>query len=106
MKFTAKVTEIDKKAAIVELFQGKTGDGKDFYTYIAVKPSKYEEYKKSQISGKSIDLTECGKILYVDWGKKPTEEVKQEMIDKYNLDTDFEEKFLNELDKIEKNKEE
>lgn len=98
--------EADSKVGIVEICSLTTEDGKDFYAYISIKPSKYEEYRRVNENRETVDLNEYGRILYKDWGKGPSADVRRMMEEKYNVNHNFEAEFTQELQKIEKERKE
>ena len=76
MKHT--LNEQNKKAGVVELFSGNTGDGKEFYAYLSVFPTKYVEYVERQECGKTTNMHEYGSILKTGWRKTSSKEAQQE----------------------------
>lgn len=92
--------EADKKIGIVELCTGQTSLGQNFFAYISILPSKYEQYKQAQSFGQVMDLTEYGEILEAGMGINPPEKIMREMEEKYNLDHSFEDNFKKEIAKL------
>ena len=84
-----ELLEADKKTGLVHLMCGKTGDGKDFYAYINVLPSRYEDFLLISRAREQMNLSEFGEILESGFGREPPAEVRRMMEDKYQVDHDF-----------------
>lgn len=98
LNHTLKATKADERIGIVDLFCGQTEDGKDFWCYISILPSKYLEFKTLQKENKEISMNKFGKIIASNWGKEPPEEVKQKM-EELGAEHDFEEKLFDIINK-------
>jgi len=98
--FIHTLRQADRRMGIVELCSGKTAWGEDFYAYLNVSPSKYEEYKKAHIIGGAVDLTEYGEVLEAGFGSEPTKQVREQMAKKYNIDRKFEEKIQQQISRL------
>lgn len=85
--FSDSITDenIDEKLGIVEICCGRTGDGRDFYAYLCMYPSKYPEYTERKQRGEPMRLEEYGRVLYKDWGYYPSEAAQLAMKQKYNI---------------------
>lgn len=88
----ALLKEADKEGGILELCSGVTKEGRRYYAYLSVLPSRYAEYIKMLGTGTVFRLADYGEILRTGWGGGPPEEVKREMQEKFGFDHDFETK--------------
>jgi len=84
-----ELREADKSFGIIHLISGKTGKGEDFYAYISVTPSRYEDFLLISHAKEQMDLSEFGEILESGFGTDPSPEVQQYMKENYNVDPDF-----------------
>lgn len=78
---------------IYELFMGVDGDGRNFFMYLAVKPSLYTDYKQKTEAGEAIEFLNYGEILEWGYAVVPPKEVQQKMAEKYGLQHDLEERL-------------
>lgn len=81
---------LDEEVGVVHILSGKTAKDEDFYVYISIKPSRYEDLLLIASAGDtSMDLTEFGDILESGFGRVPSAAVMKEMEDKYGVDHNF-----------------
>lgn len=80
---------VDEAIGIITLVTGTTEDGREFWAYLSVPPSKYQAFEEAQKSGQYI-LTEFGDILKHGSGSAPPPEAVREMADAYGIDPDLE----------------
>lgn len=97
-------SKADERVVIYELATTQTPEGKDFWLYLAIKPTKYEAYKTMQEagnpSGKSIVFSDYGTVLLTGWGREPSDEVKNFMEEQFGVIHTFEEDVHTRLQKI------
>ena len=74
---------------IISLVSGQTVSGEDFWAYISVPPSKYEDFLKAQEAG-DYTLTDWGDIMRYGAGQSPSAEIKAEMEELYGINHDLE----------------
>lgn len=80
--------EPDSISRIIMLVYGKLESGNPFWCYCAVKPSKYDQFKADEASGK-IDLYNFdpyGEVVVSGEGETPPPEVTQKVAEMYNTD--------------------
>ena len=87
----------DDKVAIIHLCSGQTSDGRDFFAYVAMWPSRYMEYIEATQRGDDVLLREFGDILESGYGLVPSERVQEEMKRKYGVDPTFFEELTKEI---------
>ncbi len=103
-----QLKRVDEQLGIVHLMTGKTAQGEEFYAYINVRPSMYEEYCRKIAAHERMNLNDYGKILKKGLGAAPSEDVKRFMEEEYGLEPDFAAKWAamieDEIAKLRKNK--
>lgn len=78
----------DKLSRIIMLIYGRMDHGGPFWCYAAIKPSKFEAFKKAEEAG-AIDLykfDEFGEIVVSAEGKTPPEDVTRKVAEMYGAD--------------------
>lgn len=78
----------DDVARVIVLVYGVFGQGKSFWCYVAVKPSKYQEFLDVQKANK-LNLHAFGaygEIIVAGEGKRPPEEVTVKVAEVYQTD--------------------
>lgn len=87
--------EADNSMGFVHLMMGKTGKGEDFYAYISVLPSRYEEFSLISRAKEQMNLHEFGDILESGFGHEPPPSIRHRMENSHNIDYTF-------MDKVKK----
>ena len=85
----ATLAILDIEASVVELCCSRTADGRDFYVYLKIPPSKYEQFKSAQAHGE-ITLSDFGEALCYGEGATPPIAVRIEMEQRFGLCHDLE----------------
>lgn len=85
--------DIDETVSVLQLATGLS-DGKPFWAYVAMFPTRYKEYYTKVTEGQPVDLTEYGEVLVKGWGEEPPEEIRRQMVDEYGFDDGFEAAIL------------
>ena len=78
----------DKLSRIIMLLYGKMDHGGPFWCYVAIKPSQFEAFKKTEAEGK-IDLynfDEFGEVIVSAEGETPPDEVTVKVAEIYGAD--------------------
>jgi len=81
--------DIDDSMRILQLVGGLI-DGKPFWAYLAMFPSKYQDYALRTQSGEAVDLADYGDSLEQGWGSEPPQDVQDRMARDYGAEPDFE----------------
>ena len=92
-----ELAEADKDAAILCYTNGLLEDGRPYYAYIAVKPSKYQEFKKLTDARMGLTLGDYGEVIAGNFEASPPPEVVAEMRDKYGFDEHYAEKVVQKI---------
>lgn len=91
-----ELQKADNEVSILIITAGEMEDGKPFYAYLSVKPSKYKDFMEAEKKG-NYKLSDFGEILEFGREKEPPENVKKEMEEKYGASHTFEEDFIKSL---------
>ena len=89
-----ELAEADKDSAILCYTDGRMEDGRPYYAYVAVKPSKYLAFKALTAAGGGLTLADYGDVIAGDFEAKPPQSVVDEMREKYDFDERFTEKLV------------
>lgn len=85
---------VDSAVEIIVLVRGTLADGRAFWAYASMPPSRYPAYKAMETAGQSYRLEDWGTILRHGLGEEPPLDVKVEMHDAYGADDQFETNML------------
>jgi len=98
-KYTAEeLAEADKTSSMLALDQGMLEDGKTpYWAYIAVKPSKFEEFIKITAARQKMNLADYGEILEYGFDAQVPESVQETMKSKYGFDKDYKTKLVDKV---------
>jgi hypothetical protein len=87
----------DENSGVLCLSKGVLDSGKPYFAYIAVKPSKFEEFYRRSSARETFVLDDYGMIIYMDELPEPPIEVQENMREFYGFDEDLPKKLLEEL---------
>jgi hypothetical protein len=90
-----QLAEGDKNSAVLSYIHGKS-QGKPFWAYVAVKPSKYKEFHELNCAKKRYAIEDYGIIVASGEGEKPPESIIKEMRDRYGFKDNFGEELKQE----------
>ncbi|MBL1147326.1 MAG: hypothetical protein HND56_09300 [Pseudomonadota bacterium] len=93
--------QADEKYGLIEFCNGRDQNGRLYWAYLTLFPSKYREFKARAAAGESFHLLDYGEELASGWGKHPPEHVKKELEEKYGLNhkTSLEDDVRKQLEK-------
>ncbi len=94
----AALQQADSGASIIAYTNGTTADGRAYYAYIAVKPSKYREFHQKSKARQSMKLNDYGKIIVYGYEPKAPTTVVQHMRSKYGFDEEYETRLRSEVE--------
>lgn len=66
------------------LCRGETINGRPYYAFLKVKPSRFSAFEQAQAAGDAFSLQEYGDILQFDYSISPPEDVINAMRIQYN----------------------
>ena len=89
----------DEEDAILSLSRGTAADGRPYYAFIAVTPSKYAEYYRLSMEHKPFILDDYGTVIISEYLAEPPEDVLDWMAEDYDYDPDFQEKVTEQFQK-------
>ena len=84
-----ELEKADEEIGILHMCAGQTADGRDFYAYVNMQPSRYLEYIEATERGDAVVLSEYGEIIESGFGAVPPESVQKAMNEKYQADQTF-----------------
>jgi hypothetical protein len=79
----------DKDSSVIVEDRGRLDDGRPYWLYIAVLPSKYNEYMRLTSQHAPIDVYQYGTILRYGFDAEVPSSVKEEMRERYGCDDHF-----------------
>ena len=85
-----ELKQADATAAIIAYTTGTMADGRPYYAYLSVKPSKYREFYELSSARQSIVLNDYGKIIVSGFAASPPNDVVRFMADKYGYNDNYE----------------
>ena len=83
------LAEADKSVEMLVLVTGQRQDGRDFWAYAAILPSKYTAFMAAEAQG-NYRLNDYGRVLTSGDGLEPPSGLEQQLREKFNLSTEFE----------------
>lgn len=87
----------DADSTVIERDHGVLEDGTPYWAYIAVKPSKYKDFKRLTSQHAPINLSDYGNILKYGFDKQVPDYVKEEMKREHGCDEDFRTTLANDV---------
>ena len=97
-----ELAALDKLEALVGYFHGTVSDGRPYWAYLLIKPSKYKEFYELTTARKPLVPTDYGTIIASGYDAAPPPEVVKEMREKYDFDNNYETKIKEEAEKQQK----
>ncbi len=76
------------------LVQGEDNSGSEQWAYALIHPEKLMDFKIAEASENGYILEDFGKVLSSGSGKNPSQEIIDEMKERYGADENFEENFV------------
>lgn len=84
-----ELEDADEEIGILHLCSGQAADGRDFYAYVNMQPSRYLEFIEATERGDAVLLSDYGEVVESGFGAVPPESVQQAMNEKFNADPTF-----------------
>ncbi len=94
-----EMKELDKDTAIIAFTNGHLDDAMPYYAYIAVKPSRYQEFYQMTKNRQTMIMGEYGTILMCGTTLTPPDDVVKQMEEEYGFDGQLETKLREEVEK-------
>lgn len=92
-----ELLKLDGDSSVIMLIGGKTVEQKPYWMYIAVRPSKYKEFKEAIKDGKNLRFTDYGVVVKYGYDEKVPAAVKEEMRLKYGSEENYMDKVVNQI---------
>jgi len=83
----------DESAAIVVLSKGTQANGAPYWAYMAIPPSKYQEFHRLSKERQAFNLEEYGEVIICGCDKEPPAAAKEQMKAEYDFDEEFSKKL-------------
>lgn len=96
-----ELEEADAHSYIVVCYFDTTDDGRPYWLYLAVKPSKYREFMCRTENHQPVRFKDYGDILRYGFDKDIPLEVKREMKEKYGCDDHYMEFIIQDIQNAE-----
>lgn len=93
---TNDLQQADQDTVILGYLHGDMNDGRPYYAYVAIQPSKYSELHALTAARKSIVIGNYGTVIAAGFNSEPPPEIIQEMRDIYGFDEQYEAKLKQE----------
>jgi hypothetical protein len=90
------LAEADKDLYILGYVHGTMEDGRSYYAYVAIIPSKYREFHAMTAAKKAMVIGQYGTVIAAGFESEPPADVVKEMHDVYGFDEQFESKLKQE----------
>ena len=91
-----ELAQADQNTAILSYVHGTMEDGRPYYAYVAVKPSKYREFHALTAAKKAMVIGEYGTVVAAGFELEPPADVVKEMREVYGFDDEYETKLKQE----------
>jgi len=91
-----ELAKTDQTKAILSYIHGTMDDGRPYWAYVAVRPSKYQEFYVLTVSMKPMVIGNYGTVVAAGFESTPPQEVVMEMREVYGFDDQFEAKLKTE----------
>ena len=94
-----QLLDLDNDTAVLAFTNGQMEDGTPYYAYVAVKPSRYQEFYNISKAREPMVIGEFGTIVACGAELMPPADVQQQMRDEYGFDDEYENKLRTECEK-------
>ena len=88
---------LDKDNAILAYSQGIMEDGRAYWAYIAVIPSRYREFRTLTAARTSLQLRDYGEIIDAGYGEDAPESVHETMRREYGFNPAFKQHIIDDI---------
>jgi len=86
----AELEAIDRHTFIIAYTNGTMADGRPYYAYIAVQPSKYQEFHDMTAAGKPLVMSHYGQVIIADFAVRPPQDIVDYMREEYGFEDNLE----------------
>ena len=90
------LVEADNDMAILGYVHGTMEDGRPYYAYVAIIPSRYREFHALTAAKKAMVIGQYGTVIAAGFESEPPAEVVKEMQEVYGFDDQYEAKLKQE----------
>ncbi len=96
-KSAEELAALDADSFVIVLDRGTDMEGRPYWAYIAVKPSKFEEFMRLTETGENKIFADYGTILKYGYDKEVPAHIKEEMKREHNCDENYMENLKKEV---------
>lgn len=87
-------SSIDANGSILHLTSGLDANGREYYAYMFIQPSKYQEFLENAERAKSFNLEDFGLVIESGFGSLPPKDVQKKMEEEYFFNHEYEDLLL------------
>lgn len=87
----------DASDAVIVLSQGIASDGRPYWAYIAVRPSRYADYMRAAKAHETVIFSDYGAILQYGFAKEVPLSIKAQIKRRYGFDENFKENLVKDI---------
>jgi hypothetical protein len=91
-----ELAQADEEMAVLSYVHGTMEDGRPYYAYVAIKPSRYREFHALTAARKAMVIGDYGTVIAAGFESEPPPEVVKEMREAYGFDDQYEGKLKQE----------
>ncbi len=88
-----ELAQADQETAILSYVHGTMEDGRPYYAYVAVKPSKYRDFHAMTAAMRPMVIGDYGTVVAAGFESEPPADVVKEMREVYGFDDQYEERL-------------
>jgi hypothetical protein len=92
----------DETSVILGYINGTLADGRPYYAYVAITPSKYREFYELTAARKPLTIEDYGSIIMFGYDNAPPPEVVEKMRTDYGFDENYGQKLQQDAGKQQK----
>ncbi len=92
-----ELEKADRTSSIIAFTNGVAADGRPYYAYLAVKPSKYREFYELTANRQVLQLNDFGEIIKGGFEVSPPADIISFMRDEYGFDENYEKALQDEV---------
>jgi hypothetical protein len=92
----------DETTVILGYINGTLADGRPYYAYVAITPSKYREFYELTAARQPLTIEDYGSIIMFGYDYAPPPEVVEKMHTDYGFDENYGQKLRQDAEKQQK----
>ena len=92
-----QLAALDAESSVLAYTSGTMPDGRHFYAYVAVTPSRYAEFHRKTAAREQMIIGEYGEVIEGGFEASAPADIRQRMREEYGFDEQYEKKLLHEI---------